>query len=126
MALNDTSRLTLPTEEDETPRSPRAIRAIALAGVPELAGTEADVAAALPIRERLLIDADDFLSALRSNEILTEEQADTAISIPTPASPAEVLAAQQALNRLRHQTDAAWWIGRREATIKSALNDLPA
>ena len=121
MALNDTSHLSLSPEDDATPHSPRAIRAVALVGVPELTGAEADIAAAAPIRERLLIAADDYLTALRGDEILTTEQTDTAISVSRPVSAAEVLAAQKALNRLRHETDAAWWLARREATIEETL-----
>ena len=75
MALNDSSRLSLPDEDDSTPHTPRAIRAVALVGVPELTGGDADIAAASPIRERLLIAADDYLTALRGAEILTGEQA---------------------------------------------------
>jgi len=122
MALNDSTHISIPEEDDETPRSPRAIRAVALAGVPELTGSETDIANAAAIRERLLIAGDDYLTALRGNEILTEEQADTALSVAQPVSAAEVLAAQQALNRLRHRTEAAWWISHQEATIEEALN----
>ncbi len=124
MALNDTSNLTIPVEDAADPRSPRALRAATLAGVPELSGTEAEIAAALPVRERLLLAADDYLTALRGAEILTEEQTDTAVSVPRPVSAAEVLTAQQALNRLRHQTAAAWWTAHEETKIEEALREV--
>ena len=121
MALNDATHLSLPEADDTTPHSPRSIRAVALVGVPTLTGTEAEIAEAEPIRERLLIAADDVLTELRGGEILTEEQADTAIRVPQPISAAQVQAAQRALNQLRHQTEANWWLLQQEATAEMLL-----
>lgn len=123
MALNDPSHLSIPAEDDETPRSPDAIRAIALVGLPELTGAESEISVAASIRERLLIEADDYMTALRGDAILTAEQADTAIEVTRRISGADVQAAQAALNRLRHETESAWWVTKQEATIEEVMRE---
>ena len=83
-------------------------RSITEGGLPELVGSGAD--AAREIRTSILIDADDVMSRLRSDEIITEAQSDTDITSPRQVSPSQVHAAEAALNRLRGNTDAAWWL----------------
>ena len=123
MALNDTEHISLPDTEDETPRSPRTIRAVALLGVLPLEGSEAAIAAATPLREARLIEADDLLTDLRTNAILTEEENDTAITAPQQITHAQVHTAQVALNRLRHQITAEWWIANQHKTTQQLLDE---
>ena len=95
---------------DQTPRSERSIRAVAEVGLPELTGSEQDVEAARETRARLLVEADDLLTEMRTNHILTEEQKDTAITVAQPITHAQVVQAQIALDRLRHKMEASWWL----------------
>lgn len=121
MPYNETTGVEQADTDD--PATPRTVRAIALTGVPPLTGADADIAAADPIRAARLIEADDILTALRGNETLTEEHTAAAIP-PPPVSHAQVQQAQIALNRLRHQTEAAWWLSHRNDTAQALLNGL--
>jgi hypothetical protein len=90
--------------------SPATRRAVAEIGLPELSGAGDQVKRAEAVRARLLVDADDVMTRLRSDEIITEAQVDTAIVSPRQVSDDQVHAAEAALNRLRRVQDAAWWI----------------
>ena len=118
----DETRQNEVSDTDE-PGSPRTVRAIAEAGLPALAGSPTDIETARDIRAAKLIAADDLLSALRGNEAMTEEHALAAIP-PPPVTHAQVQAAQAALNRLRHQTDAQWWIARQSHSAQELLDTL--
>lgn len=113
-----------PPEADETPRTPRSQEAATEAGLPALTGSGPEIAQAEPIRTALLMDADDYLTELRTNQILTEEQQDTAVMPDQPVSAEQVRAAQMALNRLRHQTDAGWWIAHRDWGVCDLLAEM--
>ncbi len=107
--------------DNEVPGTPRAIRAIAEAGLPPLTGSSTDVQAAGDIRISKLIEADDLLSAMRGNEAMTEEHALAAIP-PPHVTHAQVQQTQAALNRLRHQADAAWWIAHQSHSAQTLLD----
>ena len=107
--------------DTDEPGTPRTVRAIAEAGLPVLTGSPADIETASKIRLTKLIAADDLLSELRGNEAITEEHA--AAAIPPPhVTHTQVQQAQAALNRLRHQTEAAWWIAHQSHTAQSLLD----
>ena len=114
--------------EDETPRTHRTERAVAEVGVPELVGDNKAVAQAREARSAVLIDADDILSEWRSDAISMDGPQDPAR--PPVLSPAalKVRKAQRALNRIRHQTDAAWWVenGSRgaRALLEEAMDEI--
>lgn len=110
------------TDNDE-PATPRTRSAIAIAGVPPLTGTPADIETADDIRAAHLTKADDVLTALRGGETLYEEHTVAAIP-PVPVSHAQVQRAQAALNRLRHQTDAQWWLTHQHTPTKTLLDTL--
>src|SRR5436309_2736255 len=101
-------------------------RTITAGGLPELSGDGADLAAALEVRTRILMEADDVLTRLRSDEILTEAERDTAIVSPRHVSDAQVHAAEAALNRLRARTDAAWWAAQSGRTAAEILGEMMA
>lgn len=110
---------------DETEGTKRTITA---GGLPDLQGEIGDRDRAAEIRTRILVEADDVLTRLRSDEILTEAQSDTAIVSPRQVNPAQVHAAETALNHVRRQADAAWWIAqsdRSAAEIIAALMENP-
>jgi hypothetical protein len=109
---------------ESTGESPGTQRAMTQAGLPELTGEPADVSRADAIRTRILMEADDVLTRLRSDEILTEAQSDTDITSPRQVSEDQVHAAQVALNKIRHQADAAWWISHEESTAEQLLSHL--
>ena len=113
--------LTVPPEEDGTPQTQRAIRAITEAGLPPLRGGEEDIAAAHEIRLAKLIAADDILTQLRSDEQETELGHMAGAQPQAPVSKNEVRQEQIALNRLRHQDDAAWWLAQRDRTAQELL-----
>lgn len=92
-----------------------------LAGLPPLTGNPTDVQAAGDIRISKLIEADDLLSAMRGNEAMTEEHALAAIP-PPHVTHAQVQQTQAALNRLRHQADAAWWIAHQSHSAQALLD----
>ena len=121
MPYNETTGVEQPDTDD--PATPRTIRAIALTGVPPLTGDPADVAAADGVRAARLIEADDILTELRGNQTLTEEHTAAAIP-PPPVSHAQVQQAQAALNRLRHQTEARWWLNHQNDSAQVLLDGL--
>src|SRR4051794_34725006 len=82
-------------------------RMITEGGLPELNGSPDDVEAARDVRSRILVDADDILTRLRSDETITDAQKDTAIVSPRQVTAQQVHSAEIALNRLRSQADAA-------------------
>ena len=107
--------------------TPAAKRVITEGGLPELVGSNVD--AAKETRTQILIEADDVLTRLRSDEIITEAQADTDIVSPRQVSTGQVHAAEAALNRLRGNTDADWWLrqaGRGAGEILAAMMQEPA
>jgi hypothetical protein len=108
---------------DETEGTKRTVTA---GGLPELEGEIADRDRAAEIRNRILVEADDVLTRLRSDEIITEAQTDTAIVSPRQVNPAQVHAAEAALNRLRRHTDAAWWIAHADRSAADLLAVLMA
>lgn len=108
---------------EETPGNKRAIATV---GLPPLSGTTTDVARANEIRTRILIEADDVLTRLRSDETITEAQLDTDIVSPRQVNTEQVHAAEVALNRLRSQTDAGWWLKQADATAGSLIGELMA
>jgi hypothetical protein len=99
-------------------------RAASEIGVPDLVGSDADVSQAEAIRSRILIEADDVLTRLRSDEIITEAQVDTDIVSPRQVTDQQVHAAEVALNRLRHKSEAAWWIAQQDASAGDILSEL--
>lgn len=99
-------------------------RTITEAALPELTGSASDVAAALEIRSRILMEGDDVLTRLRSDEIITEAQKDTAIVSPRQVTSEQVHAAQAALNRLRGNADAAWWMAQAERSAGEILGEM--
>jgi hypothetical protein len=113
--------LTIPPEEDGTPQTGRTIRAITEAGLPPLHGAEADIAVATEIRLEKLMAADDLLTLLRSDEQETELGHMAGAKPETPVSPDDVRAAQVALNRLRHQEEATWWLAHRDHAARELL-----
>lgn len=117
----DEQPIQLVPEEDTTPRRTDAIRAIAEVGVPDLKGTPDEVTRGREIRLRFLVEADELLTRLRTNATLTQEQSDTAIVAPQQVRAEEVHVAQVALNRLRHQDNATWWIAHEEDRLDNLL-----
>jgi hypothetical protein len=113
--------LNIPPEEDGTPESERSIRAITEVGLPPLQGTEADIAAATEIRLAKLIAADDLLTMLRSDHQETDLGHMAGMQPAKPVSVDDVKRAQVALNRLRHQDDAAWWLANRDRTAQELI-----
>ncbi|HZT41053.1 MAG TPA: hypothetical protein VFA07_02630 [Chthonomonadaceae bacterium] len=111
-----------PQPADETPRTPRSQQAATEVGLPALVGMPEEIGQALEIRSDILMQADDYMTQLRANQILTEEQSDTAVVPDQPVTHEQVLAAQAALNRLRHQTDANWWIAHQQDDVVSLLS----
>ena len=97
-------------------------RSITEGGLPELVGSGAD--AAREIRTSILIDADDVMSRLRSDEIITEAQVDTDITSPRQVNPGQVHSAEAALNRLRGNTDAAWWLAQEGRTAGEIIAEM--
>jgi hypothetical protein len=67
------------------------------------------------------IAADDLLTQLRTDEQETELGHMAGAQPQTPVSKDEVRSEQIALNRLRHQDDAAWWLEQRDRAIKELL-----
>ncbi len=104
--------------------TPGTKRAITEGGLPHLTGSEHDVVRAHEIRTRILIEADDVLTRLRSDEILTEAQLDTNITAPRTVEATQVHAAEAALNRLRGQPDAAWWVGQGSRSAGDILSEM--
>lgn len=92
---------------DETPGTQKAV---AQAGLLPLTGSAEAIAQAEAIRAQTLVDADNIITRMRSEEVLTDT--DSTIVHPTtaPVTHEQVLATQAALNRLRHQTEADWWL----------------
>ena len=113
--------LNIPKEEDGTPQTDRSIRAITEVGLPPLRGTEADVATAVEIRLAILIAADDVLTDMRSDEQETALGPMAGMQPTQPTSRADVHAAQTALNRLRHQDDATWWLANRDRAARELI-----
>lgn len=113
--------LNVPPESDATPRTERAMRAITEAGLPGLRGAPPDLEAASEVRLAKLMEADDVMTALRTAEQQTELGGDSAIQPETPVSDADVRAAQAALNRLRHQQDAAWWLAHQDRSARELM-----
>jgi hypothetical protein len=113
--------LTIPPQEGGTPETERSIRALTEAGLPALQGTPTDIEAARAIRLNKLIAADDVLTALRTNEQQTELGEASAVPPESPVSESQVQAAQRALNQLRHQEEALWWLARRECSARELV-----
>jgi len=109
---------------ESTGESQGTQRAMTQAGLPELTGQPDEVGRAQAIRTRILMEADDVMTRLRSDEVITEAQSDTGIKAPRQVSEDQVHAAEMALNKVRHQTDAAWWIGHEGATAEQLLSRL--
>jgi hypothetical protein len=95
---------------EEPGETPGTKRAITEGGLPPLIGADAELAQAREIRRRILVEADDVLTRLRSDEIITEAQVDTDIVSPRQVTVDQVHSAEYALNRLRNETQAVWWI----------------
>jgi hypothetical protein len=113
--------LTIPPEEGGTPHTPRSIRAITEVGLPALQGTEADIAAASEIRLDKLSAADEVLTLLRTNQQETELGAQSANPPSIPVAESQVQVAQMALNTLRHQDAADWWLAHQDQTARQLL-----
>ena len=106
--------------DTDEPGTPRTMQAITLAGLPSLEGNEAEIRVASELRVARLIEADDLLSTLRGNEAITEEHPSGAVPIPH-VTHTQVQQTQAAVNRLRHQTDARWWIDHQNETAQALL-----
>ena len=121
MPYNETTGV----EQSDTdePATPRTRSAIALAGVLPLTGTPDAIEVADAIRAAKLTQADEILTALRGGETLASEH--TVAAIPPPAVTHEqVQRAQAALNRLRHQTDAQWWLTHQHTPTQELLDNM--
>lgn len=93
-------------------------------GLPELTGAPEEIEAAEPIRSRALIAADDLLTDLRAREAEHEERSHS-FRDPNPRPPdPQVHSAQAALNRLRHETSAAWWLQQAQRTPQELLTQM--
>jgi hypothetical protein len=114
--------LELPPQEGGTPETERSIRAITEVGLPVLVGTPEDVDAAAVVRLDKLRAADDLLTELRVSEREGEVAHAVSVSSSPAVSVAEVQRAQEALNHLRHQQDAAWWLANRDRTARELLD----
>src|SRR5579862_4455591 len=113
--------LEIPPQEGGTPETERSIRAITEVGLPSLRGTEADIGEAAALRLDKLIAADDLMTELRTEEQQAElDQQDAPNGRRTELATA-VHRAQTALNHLRHQDDAAWWLMQRDRTARELL-----
>ena len=99
---------------------------ITSAGLPAITGAETDFARAEEIRSRILLDADDVLSRLRSDQIITDAQQDTDIVSPRQVTKEQVHSAEIALNKLRGQADAGWWAAQSDRSAGEILGDLMA
>ena len=99
-------------------------RTITEGGLPPLTGSSADLGTGSETRTRILVEADDILTRLRSDETITEAQQDTAIVSPRQVSREQVHAAEAALNRLRGNTDAAWWTAQASRSAAELLEAL--
>ena len=106
--------------ETDEPGTPRTIHAITLAGLSPLIGSETEIATASEIRAAKLIEADDLLSALHGNEAITEDHTVGVIPVPH-VTHTQVQHMQAAINRLRHQTDARWWIDHQAKSAQTLL-----
>lgn len=109
--------------EDETPRSRRTERAVAEVGLPELTGNEQAVAQARELRTDVLVEADDILSEWRSDAISMDGPPDPARPPSLSLAALKVRKAQMALNRLRHQTDAEWWLANGPRGARTLLEE---
>lgn len=113
--------MTLDDSAQEHPGRTMAQR-VTQAGLPALIGTAEEIAAAEPIRSRLLMAADERLSQLRSDR--NEYAAHTVEAIPTPAvMPGQVIMSETALRHLRHQVSAAWWLGHQHSDLAELLEE---
>ena len=108
---------------EEPGETPGTKRTITHGGLPELRGAEAAMARAEEIRTRILVEADDVLTRLRSDEIMTEAQKDTDIVSPRQVSKEQVHSAEIALNKLRNQADADWWLTQAERSAGEILGE---
>lgn len=108
-------------EPGETPATKRAAAEI---GLPGLNGTPEQIEQADEIRTRLLVEADDAMGLLRSDQIMTEAQKDTDVVSPRQVTIEQVRSAEVALNKLRNKTDAAWWLAQKNASAGTLLTDL--
>ena len=106
--------------DTDEPGTPRTIHAITLAGLAPLTGSEADIAVASEIRAAKLMEADDLLSNLHGNEAITEDHTVGALPVPHTTH-TQVQHMQAAVNKLRHQTEAGWWIAHQTTTAQTLL-----
>lgn len=113
--------LTIPPQEGGEPETERSIRAVTEVGLPPLRGTEADITAAQEIRLDVLVAADDVLTQLRTAVQETDLGTMSANPPRVPISKDVVKSAQVALNSLRHQDDAAWWLSHRDESPRVLL-----
>jgi len=101
-------------QEAET-QSPRTTQQnITQVGLPELTGTPEEIAQAGPIRTQLLMQADDLMSQLRSQERC-------APLLPDDSPPPAIAEAEAGLQKLRNQMDAAWWITHQNDSARQLL-----
>jgi len=109
---------------EEPGDTPGTKRTISQGGLPTLIGPQPDIARAQDIRTRILVEADDVLTRLRSDEIITDAQKDTAIVSPRQVNADQVRAAEIALNKVRGETDANWWILQANRSAGEILGEL--
>jgi len=109
---------------EEPGETPGTKRVITEGGIPELMGTPEHKAKAGEIRTRILVEADDVLTRLRSDQIITDAQKDTAIVSPRQVTSDQVVSAETALNRLRNQDSAEWWLAQDGKRAGEILADL--
>lgn len=107
-------------ETNGTTEGERSIEEIVSgAELPELGGAPMEVRAAAEIRKRILNEADDVLSAVRENEILSNQNRDPAL-----LGGMAIVEAERALQRLRRQSSAAWWLAQERRSAQDVLVDL--
>jgi hypothetical protein len=104
---------------EEPGETPGTKRTITEGGLPALVGSDLELAR--EIRARILIEADDVLTRLRSDEIITAAQVDTDITSPRQVTGNQVHSAEIALNRLRNEMQSAWWIAQSDRSAGDIL-----
>lgn len=100
----------------EEPKAETTRENITEAALPDLVGAESEIAAAQEVRTRILMEADDLLSRLRAQERLYE--------LPDRNAPPGIAVWVAALQALRGQEDAAWWLANRDAGARALLEAL--
>lgn len=109
---------------DRAEETPGAKRTVTHAGLPPLSGAAELAQQAEEIRMRILVEADDVLSRLRSDATQTVSEADTGPLTERHVTHDQVVSAQRALAHLRAETSSAWWIANESSSAGELLSNL--